>query len=407
MEKYDPELFSLIQLETKRQSESIELIASENVTSIAVQEALGSILTNKYSEGNVGKRYYGGNEYIDQIEQLAINRALNAFNLKSDKWGVNVQPYSGSVANMAAYLSVINVGDRIMGLDLPSGGHLTHGFGVSATSKIFQSKSYKLGDQLLMDYDQIKKNVLEWKPHLLICGYSAYPRKLDFKKFREIADTVGAYLLCDMAHFAGFVATGLHPSPFEWCDIVTTTTHKTLRGPRAGMIFFKREYEKRVNFSVFPALQGGPHQNQIAGIAVQMKEVATPEFKEYIQQVNRNAQALAERLIELEFDVLTGGSDNHIVMVNLKNKGITGSKMEKLCERFKITINKNTIQGDTSALSPSGIRLGTAAMTTRGYKEGDFKRIADKLNEIVEIGLKIQKEYGSKLTDFIKGLDKI
>ena len=369
-------------------------------------ECLGSVLTNKYAEGLPGARYYGGNEFIDEIENLCKKRALEAFNLDNTEWGVNVQPYSGSSANMEVYTALLKPHDRIMGLDLPSGGHLTHGFythktKVSATSIFFESLPYSIKEDGLIDYDKLEELAKIYKPNLLICGYSAYSRDLDYERFRKIADINNSILLCDMAHFSGFVATQLLKSPFKWCDIVTTTTHKTLRGPRSGMIFFKKEYENKINQAVFPALQGGPHEHQIAGVATQLLQVKTPEFKNYMEQVRKNAKCLANELMLLGYNVSSQGTDNHIVLVNLKNKNVTGSKVEKICEMCNISINKNSVFGDKSALSPGGIRLGSSPLTSRNMKENDFIQIAYYIDECVKIAIEIQEKSGKKMKDFI------
>jgi glycine hydroxymethyltransferase len=385
LQEADPELYDLIQKEKTRQEEGIELIASENFTSQAVLECLGSILTNKYSEGLPGKRYYGGNQYIDQIETLCQQRALKAFNLNGSEWGVNVQPYSGSVANMAVYLGLLKPHDRIMGLDLPSGGHLTHGFmtakkRVSGSSVYYESIPYKVNDDGFIDYDHFESLADAVKPRLIICGASAYSRDFDYERFRKVADKHGSYLMADIAHISGFVATGLMKNPFDYCDIVTSTTHKTLRGPRAALIFFKRVLERTINDAVFPGLQGGPHQNQIAAVATQLKEVQTQEFKEYMEQVRKNARALAEELMKLDYKIVTGGTDNHLFLVDLRNKGISGAEAEKKLEQVGISVNKNTIPGDKSALNPNGIRIGVAAVTTKDYKESDMFNVAMKIH---------------------------
>lgn len=382
LEDADSEIYNLIVEEYDRQRDSIELIASENYTSAAVRDCLGSVLTNKYSEGYPGARYYGGNEVIDKIERLCQERALNAFGLDADTWAVNVQPYSGSPANFAVYTALLQPHDRIMGLDLPSGGHLTHGFQtakrrVSATSVYFESMPYKVGADGLIDYDEMERLASAFKPKLLIVGASAYSRDFDYGRFRAVADKVGAYLMADIAHISGFVATGLMRSPFEFCDVVTTTTHKTLRGPRAGMIFCRRQHEQKVKDAVFPGLQGGPHEHQIAAIATQLRSVATPEFRDYMETVRDNARALAAHLVTAGYAVITGGTDNHLLLLDLRPKGITGAQAEKALEAAGISVNKNTIPGDVSALRPSGIRIGTPAITTRGLKPADMKQIAE------------------------------
>lgn len=384
----DSELAALIAAEEHRQATSIELIASENYTSQAVRDCLGSCLTNKYSEGYPGARYYGGNEIIDHVERLAQSRTLQAFNLSADQWAVNVQPYSGSPANFAVYTAILKPGDRIMGLDLPSGGHLTHGFQtakrkVSATSIYFESRPYKVGPDGLIDYEGMEAAVAEFKPNLLIVGASAYSRDFDYERFRRAADGVNAYLMADIAHISGFVATGLMHSPFEFCDVVTTTTHKTLRGPRAGMIFMKKALEQKVKDAVFPGLQGGPHEHQVAGIATQMREVATPEFRNYMLTVRENSRTLAAELVALGYSVITGGTDNHLFLLDLRTKGITGAEAEKALDIAGISVNKNTIPGDTSALKPSGIRIGTPAITSRGLKPEHMKTVAGFIDEVI------------------------
>ena len=406
----DPKLKKILLNEYYRQKNGIELIASENFTSQNVLDCLGSVFTNKYSEGLPGKRYYGGNQFIDELETLCINRALQAYRLDSNKWGVNVQPYSGSIANVAAYFGILKPHDRIMGLDLPSGGHLSHGFytskkKISTTSIIFESLPYKIKEDGYIDYDKLEEYAKVFQPKLLICGGSAYPRDIDYKRFRNIADNVNAYLMCDMAHISGLVVTQEMNDPFEYCDIVTTTTHKTLRGPRAGLIFFKKEYENNINDSVFPGLQGGPHQNKIAGVCTQLLEAMQPEFKQYIQQVKKNANSLAKELINLGYKISTDGTDNHIVLCVVKDKGVTGSKVELVCENAHISINKNTVYGDTSPMNPGGIRLGTAAMTTRKLCENDFKTIANFIDRSVKIAINIQNNKGKKLVEFKKDIE--
>jgi glycine hydroxymethyltransferase len=385
---YDPEIASLIEKESQRQRKTIELIASENYTSPAVLEALGSVFTNKYAEGYPGARYYGGTAVVDDLERLCCARALTAFSLESAEWSVNVQAYSGSGANLAVYKALLKPGDVLMGLELASGGHLSHGFQtakrkVTAAATYYTSIPYKVGSDGLVDYDALAKQVAETKPRLLICGASAYSRDWDYARLRAIADTVGAYLMADIAHIAGFVATGLMASPFQWCDIVTTTTHKTLRGPRASLIFARKPLGPSVNDAVFPGMQGGPHMNAVAAVAVQLREVATPAFREYMEQVRANARALAMALQRLGHTIVTGGTDNHLLLVDVRPFGITGDAVSRLLESAGISVNKNTIPGDTSALRPSGIRLGTPAVTTRGWKADEMETIAGFIDRAI------------------------
>eukprot|EP00455_Lapot_gusevi_P042790 TRINITY_DN512_c0_g2_i4.p1 TRINITY_DN512_c0_g2~~TRINITY_DN512_c0_g2_i4.p1 ORF type:complete len:459 (+),score=225.76 TRINITY_DN512_c0_g2_i4:52-1428(+) len=410
LEEADPEVFDLLEHEKARQWKGLELIASENFTSRAVMEALGSHFTNKYSEGLPGARYYGGNEYIDELERLCIQRALAAFHLDEKEWGVNVQPYSGSPANFAAFTALLRPHDRFMGLDLPSGGHLTHGFyrgqkRISASSIYFENLPYSVSTQTgLVDYDKLEEQALIYSPAMIVCGGSAYARDWDYARLRRIADAVGALLLCDMAHFSGLVAAEVLGNPFQYCDVVTTTTHKTLRGPRAGMIFFKkdqRDLGTRINNAVFPACQGGPHNNAIAALAVQLKEVASEEWKEYAHQVVANARALAATLTEKGMSLVTGGTDNHLILWDLRPFGLTGSKLEALCDQCSITLNKNSVYGDKSALSPGGVRVGTPALTSRGFKEQDFRVVGEFLVRAANIALQIQNERNlTKLNDF-------
>eukprot|EP00744_Colponema_vietnamica_P000473 GILI01000862.1.p2 GENE.GILI01000862.1~~GILI01000862.1.p2 ORF type:complete len:451 (+),score=160.79 GILI01000862.1:110-1462(+) len=406
----DPEVFELIEKEKHRQWAGIELIASENFTSRAVMDCLGSCLTNKYSEGLPGGRYYGGNEYIDEIERLCQRRALAAFRLNETEWGVNVQPYSGSPANFAVYTALLQPHDRIMGLDLPSGGHLTHGFytakkKISASSIYFESLPYQVSSETgLIDYDKLEETAKIFRPKLIIAGASAYPRDFDYARFKKICTDVGAYFMVDMAHFSGLVATQEHNDPFPHADIVTSTTHKSLRGPRSGIIFFRREFEERINSAVFPTLQGGPHNNAIGALAVQLKEVATPEFKAYIQRVKANAAQMARTLMELGHKIVTSGTDNHLVLWDVRPHGLTGSKVEKVCEMAAITVNKNSVYGDVSAITPGGVRVGAPAMTTRGLTEADFVTVAQFLDRACRIALDVQAAKGKLLKDFLEGL---
>lgn len=380
----DREIFEAIENERKRQNEGIELIASENFVSEAVLEACGSIMTNKYAEGYPDRRYYGGCSFVDVAEKLAIERAKKLFNVKY----VNVQPHSGSQANMGVYKALINIGDVILGMKLDHGGHLTHGKNVNFSGKDYKVYSYSVSKETeLIDYDEVERLAFEVKPKIIVAGASAYARVIDFKRFREIADKVGAYLMVDMAHIAGLVATGEHPSPVPYADVVTTTTHKTLRGPRGGVIMTNNEeIAKKINKTIFPGIQGGPLMHIIAGKAVAFKEALSPSFKEYQHQVVTNAKVLAKVLEQGGLRVVSGGTDNHMVLIDVKtNKGLTGAEVEKALEMAGVTVNKNGIPYDTEKpMVTSGIRIGSPAMTTRGMKEKEMEEIANFILRVVD-----------------------
>ncbi|KAH7100129.1 hydroxymethyltransferase [Auriculariales sp. MPI-PUGE-AT-0066] len=393
----DPDLKDIIDKETWRQFSGIELIASENRTSRAAMEANGSILTNKYSEGLPKARYYGGNQYIDELEELCQARALKAFNLDPSSWGVNVQPYSGSTANFAALSAVLRPQDIFMGLGLPDGGHLAHGY--DATKKSFRSVPYGLDTATgLIDYVDLKQLATQSKPRLIVCGASAYPRDWDYESLRAIANEHGAFLMADIAHTSGLLAAGTLKDPFAFCDIVTTTTHKTLRGARGGLVFFRNDGEHhkglgdRVNEAVYPGCQGGPHNNAIAGVAAALHQAAQPEFKAYAQQVIKNAQALAAWLMGNGYKLQTNGTDNHIILWDLRPLNLTGAALEKVCEIAGISITKHTVLGDQDAQSPGGVRLGTSALTSRSLMPKDMETIGSFLHRAVQLSLGLQKK---------------
>ncbi|KAJ1923592.1 Serine hydroxymethyltransferase, cytosolic [Tieghemiomyces parasiticus] len=417
----DPEVFDIIEREKARQRDGIDLIPSENFTSRAVMEALGSVMQNKYSEGYPGARYYGGNEYIDRAEVLCQERALEAFGLSPTEWGVNVQPLSGAPANLYVYGALLKPHDRLMGLDLPHGGHLSHGYQtdtkkISQVSAYFETMPYRLDESTgRIDYDAMARTAALFRPKLIVAGASAYSRIIDYQRFRATADAVGAYLLADMAHISGMVAAGKIPSPFEYADVVTTTTHKSLRGPRGAMIFYRRgvrthdkkgnpvpyQLESAINASVFPGHQGGPHNHTITALAVALKQAQTPEFKIYQGQVLENAQAFAKAFRSKDYHLVSGGTDTHLMLIDLKSKGIDGARLERVLEIANISANKNTVPGDKSALVPGGLRVGTPAMTTRGFTGADFAKVADFIDEAVDITKAFKAQVaGKKVRDF-------
>ncbi|CAF1166975.1 unnamed protein product [Adineta ricciae] len=418
----DPEMYGLIQKEKKRQIQGLEMIASENFTSRGVLEALGSCLTNKYSEGYPGVRYYGGNEYIDEIESLTQKRALQAFDLNPEEWGVNVQSLSGAPANFAVYTALLEPHGRLMGLDLPDGGHLSHGYAtltkkISATSAFFETMPYKVDPKTgLIDYDLLARTSKLFRPKLIVAGISCYSRNLEYDKFRSICDDVGAILLADMAHVSGLVAAKVVANPFEHSDVVTTTTHKSLRGPRAALIFFRRgikkkqptkkggkddhvetyDYERRINEAIFPGLQGGPHNNTIAAIGIALKEASSNEFKSYAKQIVNNAKQLVKSLQDKGYVFVSGGTDTHLALLDLRPLGLDGAKTEKVLEAVSVAVNKNTCPGDKSALKPSGIRLGTPALTTRGFREKDIVEVANYVDQAIKLAVEINKSNDNK-----------
>ena len=402
LKKVDPEIFEAIKNEENRQKYTIELIASENFVSPEVLEAQGSVLTNKYAEGYPGKKYYGGCKYIDIVENLAIERAKEIFKAEH----ANVQPHSGSQANMAVYFSVLEVGDTILAMNLSHGGHLTHGSPVNFSGRFFNIIPYGVGkDSGRIDYDNLRDLAIKNKPKLIIAGASAYPREIDFSVFRSIADEVGAYLMADIAHIAGLIIAGLHQSAVPHCHFVTTTTHKTLRGPRGGLILCKEEYGHAIDKTIFPGIQGGPLMHVIAAKAVCFKEAMTPEFIEYQKQIVKNAKTLADKLLELGYNLVSGGTDNHLMLVDLRNKGITGKQAEKALEEAGITVNKNMVPFDPQKpWVASGVRIGTPAVTTRGMKEKDMGVIAEFINRVLNDteNQKIKDEVREEVERFCK-----
>ncbi|KAL8866741.1 MAG: hypothetical protein Q9174_006111, partial [Haloplaca sp. 1 TL-2023] len=418
LEEADPAVYEILQREKRRQKHFINLIPSENFTSQAVLDALGSVMQNKYSEGYPGARYYGGNEHIDEAERLCQKRALQTFGLNEEEWGVNVQPLSGSPANLYAYSALLNSHDRIMGLDLPHGGHLSHGYQtptkkISAISKYFETLPYRLNESTgLIDYNKLEELAMLYRPRIIIAGTSAYSRLIEYDRMRAIADKVGAYLLSDMAHISGLVAGGVIPSPFSHSDVVTTTTHKSLRGPRGAMIFFRKgvrrtdkkgnkelyDLEGPINASVFPGHQGGPHNHTITALAVALQQAQSKEFKEYQQAVLANAKALANRLGKpkseggLGYTIVSGGTDNHLVLIDLKTHSIDGARVERVLELVGVASNKNTVPGDKSAMKPGGLRMGSPAMTTRGFQEEDFERVAEIVDRAVVLTQRLDGE---------------
>ncbi len=387
----DRQIQKMIQRESRRQTGVINLIASENDTSADVREALGSVFVNKYAEGYPHARYYGGNEHVDELEELTKARALKLFGLSAKTWGVNVQPYSGSPANLAVYFALIPLGAKIMGLELTMGGHLSHGHKVSMTGKLWQQVAYGVDTKTeALDYDEIGRIARREKPAMIVAGFTAYSRVIDFKKFRKIADSVGALLLIDMSHFAGLVAGKVYPSPFSTrggqvlADVVTTTTHKTLRGPRSALLFSKKEFSEKIDKAVFPGLQGGPHANQIAAVAVALQEASFPAFKKYAKQIIKNAKVLSDELARRGWRVVSGGTDTHLILIDTQVQDISGARASDALEEAGIVVNKNTIPYDArSPRDPSGIRLGTADVTTRGMREPQMRLIAEYIDEIL------------------------
>lgn len=421
MAQNDPELHDIVQNEIKRQKNSLVLIPSENYTSRAVLDALGSVMQNKYSEGYPGARYYGGNEFIDASERLCQQRALEAYGLDPERWGVNVQPHSGSPANFAVYTALMQPHDRLMALDLPHGGHLSHGYQtptkkISAVSVYFESFPYRLNEETgRVNYDEMEELAVRYRPKTIVSGGSAYARFWDFERIRSICDKAGSWMLFDMAHISGLVAAGVHPSPFDFADVVTTTTHKSLRGPRGAMIFYRKgvrsvdkkgnetmyDLEDRINMAVFPGHQGGPHNHTITALATALKQANTKEFRQYQERVVENMSVLAGLLTGKGFDLVSGGTDNHLGLVDLRKRNVGGAQAERILELSNVALNKNTVPGDKSALTPGGIRLGTPAVTTRGMGPGDMPNIAEYLERGVNLAAEVQAKVGNKkIRDF-------
>ncbi len=381
IKQYDPELSEALKKELKRQQEGLEMIPSENFVSLAVLEALGSIVTNKYSEGYIGKRYYGGCEFIDVVEGLAIERAKKLFGAEH----VNVQPLSGAPANIAVYFALLLPGDTILGMDLSHGGHLTHGHPITTMAKLYNFQRYKTTAEGEIDYGEIEKMARELKPKIILVGYSAYSREIDYERIQKIAEEVGAITMADIAHIAGLIAGGEMNNPVPIFDVVTTTTHKTLRGPRGGMIMCKEKYAKKIDKSVFPGFQGGPHENNIAGKAVAFKEALEPGFKDYVKQIKKNAKVLEEEFKNFGFKICFGGTDNHLLLMDVTPKGVSGKEAQIALDKAGITVNKNMIPDDPrKPMDPSGVRLGTPALTTRGMKEEEMRQIAEMINRAIE-----------------------
>ncbi|MBI2634015.1 MAG: serine hydroxymethyltransferase [Parcubacteria group bacterium] len=378
LKEADPVLAELVRLEINRQQNTLDLIPSENIVPLAMLEVIGSPLTNKYSEGYAGKRYYPGNEYYDKIEEIAKERALKAFGLDPNEWHVNVQAHSGSPANLAVYVGLLEIGETLMGLQLSHGGHLTHGHKVSFTGRVWKAVQYGLDERSgLIDFTQVEELAREARPKVIVSGTTAYPRTLEFEKFGRIAKEVGAYHVADVSHIAGLILGGVHPNPFPHADVVTATTHKTLRGPRGALIFCRKELAEKIDKAIFPGLQGGPHNNITAGIALMFHYAMQPEFKTYQEQIVKNAKALADHLLTFDFELVSGGTDNHLMVVDLRNKGMDGMEGQNRLEQAGIIANRNTVPGDPSPFKPSGIRAGTPAVTTRGFKEGEMEKIAE------------------------------